>query len=281
MKNDFFRKRNKYNKSAYEISKETNIDEEKVEKVLNGELELPTEKVDEFVEVLETDNALEKQIKLQEVKNWYRTANLKMLRKEFGYKSQIELAKILHIDNSTLCRLENKKEGDKYLSDALLMKIYDFYHNPLNKNTNVDIKESINKVKVKKVENKNIDYTIYRWYKETNFAKLLHNINLKKLAVELGYNEKSSNLLSYVKDGKYDYLNNGTIIINKLYKYFTEQKDYSKTEEEVEKNSKEEIEEIDSEMYMSAVRSNAVLREKIEQLEKQLRRYETLIDLIK
>ena len=225
-------KKNK--KSNYEISKETNIPEEKVKEIMEGDRELPTEKVDVFMEVLQKDNKTERVIKIENVKKWLKETNLKQRRIDYNYPSQSALARALGVNTSVICRIEGGHI--EQFSDDMLLRYYDFLNDGLNKNvkrykevtTVEENKENFFKTfKVSMMKHirfpkedqhlKNINLKdAYDWYKEFDFNTYLseQNKSIDDFADDLGYTNSTTTykLVSYKLDR-----NSGYLIILKAY----------------------------------------------------------------
>ena len=142
--------RNQSRKSNYEISKKTNIPEEKVKEIMNGERDLPTERVDDFVNAIKEDNKVEKEISVATAKKWIEETDLRAARIDFNYTTQGELAKELGVHSSVICRLENKILT--HVSDGLLIKYYDFLHNELNRKVRKSKKTKSKRIKPTEID---------------------------------------------------------------------------------------------------------------------------------
>lgn len=235
MANTIWSKINKKNKkSTYEISKETNIPEDKVKEIMSGERELPTEKVNDFMKVLQDDNVTERVITIENVKQWLKDTDLKQQRINYGYPSQTALAKALNVNTSVICRIEGGHIGQ--FSDDMLLRYYDFLTDGLNK----VIKKEVNKVednkekffrvfKVSMMKHirfpkedqylKNVDLKdAYNWYKEFDFNTYLTSANksIDEFAKDLGYTNSTTTykLVNYNLDR-----NSGYLVILKAYNF--------------------------------------------------------------
>lgn len=224
---NIWKKLNKLNKSTYEISKETNIPEDKVKEIMAGKRELPKERIDKFVEALQKDDKVEKSLKLHEVKKWYEETDLKARRKELGYKTQKDLAKALELDNSCICRLENKQKHG--LSDETLIRYYDFMVDGLNTvisnkqktkyKKSLKIPKNISEKEREEIINTNWK-DVEKFYKEFDFKKWFkqNRMTHKDLAKILGYKSSSS-----VTDtiNRRDNLNHSRVPAIRIYLYIT------------------------------------------------------------
>ena len=188
--------KSKSKKTAYEISKETNIPEDKVNEILKGERQLPNDRVDSFTEAIQKDNKVEKTLNMINIKNWYNTADLKAARIRLGYTTQISLARALNLDPSTINRLENRTE--KSISDDLMMRYYDFLNDDLNKviekpNKQMKKRKKLTEEELERI--KNADYKeVLDWWHSFDLRAYLekHNLSHKQLANAIGYNSGST-----------------------------------------------------------------------------------------
>lgn len=214
--------RNKNRKSNYEISKKTNIPEEKVEEIMNGERQVPSDRVDSFVSAIQENNNLERSINSATAKKWIEETDLKALRREFNYQSQVELAKELNIDTSVICRLENKKID--HVSDNFLIKFYDFYHDELNKKVKRKTKKKNNQIKIreKDLDLKGISFEdAIKWYKDFDLKGYLNEkgYSYKDFALRLGYSPSSTSMVSNLVNHTVDITTTGRFIVVKAYAF--------------------------------------------------------------
>ncbi len=219
--------RNKIRKSNYDISKKTNIPEEKVGEIMRGERTVPTTKVDSFAKAIQEDNSVELSMDTFNAKKWALETDLKAKRQEFNYSSQVELAQTLGVDSSTICRLENKNLN--HISDRLIRKIYDFYQDELNKKVNTTkrkvailTKPSRTGYQFNKEELKGLDFdTVYAWYDNFDLAGYLNEnkITTKKFAKVLGYAKGSRNMLDSVIHHRADVSKTGRAVFLKIYSF--------------------------------------------------------------
>lgn len=218
--------KNKSKKSTYEIAKKTNIPEDKVIEIMNGERSLPTERVDEFLNAIQENDKVEKSINMENIYNWVNSTDLKAKRLEFNFPTQKSLAIELGVNPATICRLE--KKDTKKISDTFLMRYYDFLNDELNKRIekknekepNISIKE-IPKLTLDPVL-KDIDPEVaYDWYLNFDLRDYMtkNNLTNKELALSLGYSPSSTTMISYLCNHKIDIHTTGTLSIIKLYAY--------------------------------------------------------------
>ena len=215
----------KSKKNSYELSKKTNIPEEKVKEILNGDREVPTDRVDTLVSAIKEDNKVEKSLNIESIKRWIQETDLKERRLEYNYKTQGELAKELGVHTSVVSRLESKNTSQA--SDALLMRYYDFLNDGLNKkiikpapgtyNQTLRLKENselINDINLKELD---------AWYRDFDFKKYLEEINMtsREFAITLGYKPSSVSLIYALINHKVDTEGRGSVVISRAYLYIT------------------------------------------------------------
>lgn len=117
---------------TYSIARDMNIPEEKVKEILKGERELPSDKVDEFINVVNKTKKAKKNFDRNEALIFFNNNDPKELRTKFNYDTQKEVAELLGISQFTISRLEDPKYGPSSLSTRILCKLYDFYKDELN-----------------------------------------------------------------------------------------------------------------------------------------------------
>lgn len=210
-------------KSNYEISKKTNIPEDKVKEIMEGDREIPSDRVDDFVNAIKENDKVEKQITMGNIRKWIQETDLRELRKKFNYVSQGELASVLGVDASVVCRLEGKKID--HVSDQTLQKYYDFLNDELNVKISKkkDLSSKILKTKVRgKINVSDVDYEkAYAWYQDFDLRAWLNdnNMSYKELIIQLGYKPSSISLLSSFINHKIDVKTTGRNILLKVYAY--------------------------------------------------------------
>jgi transcriptional regulator with XRE-family HTH domain len=169
----------KNKKSAYEVSKETGIPEEKVKEVLSGDRKLPTKHVDAVVKSIQTKTT-NSDVDYLNAKRFFETENLHDLRVKFNYLYQRDLANAVNVPLCYVSNLENKKF--KEVSKSALIKLYDFFQDELN----VNVKSSGTKATTKKssvsISKNATDVTVIK-VKPTNLLK--KDFNAKNLFEEL------------------------------------------------------------------------------------------------
>lgn len=214
--------KNKNKKSSYEISKKTNIPEEKVKEIMNGERIVPHDRVDALVGAIQEDNTAEKALNLLQIKKWVNETDLKKKRMDMGYETQKDLARELNINSSVICRLEQKNL--KHISDSFLTKYYDF----INDDLNINIKKKGKQKKVKSVlyadkdAFKKIDpVEAEKWYDNFDFKSYMreNQITYSKFAEILGYSSGSTSLISNLAGHRVDVHTSGKTVILRAYAY--------------------------------------------------------------
>lgn len=131
---------NKRIKDTKSLAEDIGVEEIKIKELKQGKREIGGETMEKVLNSLEKnkENKVENQIKKAEILSWYKNTDLAELRKNFGYKTQRELAKKLKRGQGTLCALENKKVNRVCNS---LIELYDFYKNDFNKKIEEENKE--------------------------------------------------------------------------------------------------------------------------------------------
>ena len=267
---NIWNKLNKLNKSNYEIAKETNIPEDKVEEIMKGKRQVPTDRIDKFIEVLKKDDKVQKQLDLIEARQWYDKTNLKQRRIEMGYRTQRSLAEVLKLDVSVINRLETRSALDKHhVSDTTFIRYCDFMRDDLNKIINskkINNKKTNNK-KTKSGETLKLRYNIpekerqeilntdweevLEWYKNFDLREWIEQRGWSHgdLAKALNYKSSSSitdMLNNKPKNGKKD-LKNYQIVLTRVYLYIKKQEEEVHNKIDVIDTSDEDIEVLDEE----------------------------------
>lgn len=149
-------KKNKVN--SYDIAEKTNIPEEKVKEIINGERTLPKNKVNDFVKAIHETKKESKNGLRNEALLFFTGKDIRTLRLKFNYETQRDLAEVLKVSQYTVSRAENN--GPNSLHTTTLLKFYNFFKDELN------IKVNKKKEKVIKEKDNNGNYTIeyYRNY---------------------------------------------------------------------------------------------------------------------
>jgi transcriptional regulator with XRE-family HTH domain len=163
----FWSKRIKNNKG---VADALNVDESKIKALKDNRLTIGGATMDRTLKAIE-DEKINKAIKDNEMWKWILETDFKAKRLEFGYKTQMDVAKKIGCNSSVISRLETDKSRFKRLS-PMLIKVYDFYTNDFNKKIKPyksdRTRESINK------DNRHI----WKWYKSTDIRALRISMGL-------------------------------------------------------------------------------------------------------
>lgn len=129
---NYKKKRKSVNISQYTMAKHLGIDKKTYADMENNNLELSGEYLDKFMDVI--NNAREinfnRDVKLVEIRNWVTSGQALKDMENYGY-TQTELAKKLGVVHSYVNHLVRDKSD---VSDDFREEVYDFLHNPFNKN---------------------------------------------------------------------------------------------------------------------------------------------------
>ena len=214
-------------KNTKKLANKLGVEEEKIKELKNGEREITGKTIDKVMNVINEDKMIDK-IKEIEIRQWYNDTDLKKLRKDFGYISQCELAKVIGCDNSVICNFENKKPI-KWVSPKLI-DYYNFFQDDFNKKINK--KQVIKKQPIKKMskaqKTKLEREKIMIWYKNTDIKKLRGNVPQREMANRIGCAQSS---LSDIENKKM--AGKRLDALKKVYEYFNK--------EEIRQNNLEEI----------------------------------------
>ena len=216
--------KSKSKKSSYELAKKTNIPEEKVKEILNGDREVPSDRVDTLVSAIKEDNKLEKTLNIESIKRWINETDLKALRMSFNYETQGELAKELGVHTSVISRLERKITNQS--SDALLMRYYDFLTDELNKKVvkPTGTYDQSSRKKENTALSADVDTEeLAEWYNNFDFKVWLeeNKLTAKDFALKLGYKPSSVSLIYALVNHAVDTEGRGSVVILRAYLYIT------------------------------------------------------------
>ena len=228
MRNTIWNKLKTKNKvTSYDISKDTNIPEEKVKEILTGDRDVPTERVDDITKAIQNNsNKLAKDIRYNNAIKFFEENDFKELIKKFNFKSQRELAQAIHV--STYITTMASTHRIKELSKISVIKLYDFFSDELNIKSPRKKKVKNNKKKTrtiyKVIKKEDLREEVLKWYDETDLKslRLADNLTIKDLVEKLGFSrgydvvycnlEKRSQIKNY-------------LILDRLYKYYNEELD--------------------------------------------------------
>ena len=139
----------KNKKSAYEVSKETGIPEDKVKEVLSGDRTLPTKHVNAVVKSIQRKDT-SGDLDYLNAKKFFEGEDFLSLRNRFGYGTQRSLANALKVPSCYISSLENGKFS--VVPKSVLVKAYDFFQDDLN----INVKPIVAKKGGRKKQSKSI-----------------------------------------------------------------------------------------------------------------------------
>jgi len=289
-------------KNISEISKETGIDEQKIKELKEGKREITGEamnKVLDAINKIEKKTDIEKKVEKEEIFRWYESVDLNKLMHEFGYNRQKDCAEEIGIAQSSLCELINRKPK-KYT--RVIQKVYDFFNDEFNKNINKKTKRAYHK-KIQKSNDK---------------LKYLRDLELNNIMIQLECktHEQLANKIG-ISRRTLESIFNGTIksdskLVNKAYTFIKKYLDNKPIVKEAEnnqisnnivepsktssneENNKESINVLDNtepsenepkKAELEDIQEKDIWKElykmqvvRTEKLQKQIERYEKLID---
>lgn len=249
-------------KNKKELADALNVDESKIDALVNNELEIGGDTMNKVLKTIEEEK-INKAIRKSDIWRWIQETDFRQKRLEFGYKTIKEVANIIGVSDSTISRLEVNKSVYPKLTPTL-KKVYEFYTNDFNKNTT-------NK------ENKDI----WKWYKSTNIKELRLQKGIKTAFDFANIIKVCPSCVSDLERKNMKRVNDTMI---KAYNYFANieweptennafvvhQDEQSSVKEDVDASHNDEISILEVRIKQ--------LELKNEQLELQLARYEKLID---
>lgn len=173
-------------KNTFDVARDMGVDEEKIKELKEGERQVEGVTMDKVLQSV-NKSQVERDIEKLNIFEWYKNTDLKALRKEFGYKNAVAVAEVLKIENSSICRAENKKY-DKI--NKTIIKLYDFYHNDFNRNIKegeqIESNEKSSIVKDKEEKEK-----IYQWYLGIDMKELRGNLSQQEISKKIGMGQSS------------------------------------------------------------------------------------------
>ena len=214
----------KNNVNSYDISKDTNIPEEKVKEILTGDRTVPTERVDDITKAIQNNsNKLAKDIRYNNAIKFFEENDFKELIKKFNFSTQKELSQASHLSIYVISMASTHRI--KELSKTSVIKLYDFFSDELNiksprKKNNHNRTRTIYKV----IKKEDLREEVLKWYDETDLKslRLADNLNIKDLVEKLGFNRTYDSVYCDLERGSQirNYL-----ILDRLYKYYNEKLD--------------------------------------------------------
>lgn len=128
-------RRNKVKLSLYTMAKELGLDYKTYKNIEDNRLDLPKEKIDQFVAVCSRAKEinLNRMMKMKQINYYFESKSYKQDMDKLGYTQQKELAHKIGIDKAAVCVVFNGKGTDDNKE-----RIYDFLKNCLNKKIDDD-----------------------------------------------------------------------------------------------------------------------------------------------
>lgn len=228
MRNTIWNKlKTKNNVTSYDISKDTNIPEEKVKEILTGDRAVPTERVDDITKAIQNNsNKLAKDIRYNNAIKFFEENDFKELIKKFNFKTQKELSQTAHLSTYVISMASTHRI--KELSKTSVIKLYDFFSDELNIKSPRKKKAKSNKNRTrtnyKVIKKEDLSKEVLKWYDETDLKslRLADNLKIKDLVEKLGFNRSYDSVYCDLERGSQikNYL-----ILDRLYKYYNEKLD--------------------------------------------------------
>lgn len=230
MQNTIWNKLKTKNKvTSYDISKDTNIPEEKIKEILTGDRTVPTERVDDITKAIQNNsNKLAKDIKYNNAIKFFEENDFKELIKKFNFKSQRELSQTSHISVYVISMASTHRI--KELSKTSVIKLYDFFSDELNiksprkKKTKRKYSSRHKKTYYKVVKKEDLNEEVIDWYEKSDLRALRNDkcLSMKQLVMALGFNENYNTI--YCRLEKKAPIKN-YLILDRLYRYYNENLD--------------------------------------------------------
>ncbi len=288
------KKRIKAGLTRSELAKELNVKEEVIKEVENGQREVPKSRVDEYLSKINKLTPSERKLKEAEMKLWFKNLDLKKEIKKFGFANQKQFAKELGFSQSMVSSWANNLNG---ITKENLTKLYYYLNDEFNIriNSSNDINEWY----------KNFDLEGFMNENKISKSQLSQNIRVSactvgRLLKKYPAYDKTLLVLKEFVDKTNESKKQEQIIeettesVEKIEENVEEiTKDFEETEkaEEIEEMGEIEeknIETIDSDIKPTTDLSQDInyekiildLNEKLRIANKQIARYETLIDLV-
>ena len=171
--------RRKKGLTRVEIAKEMGISEEKVKEVEKNMRTMPKNEIDKYIKSIHNMSNGERELKIAEAKAWYEKADFKTLMKEFGYKTQAELAEVLHCDKSSISTWFAKSTGNHKIGTSSLLKLYYFFNDGFNKKISSETIETPEK-HTKDIKDYSVDReTALNWWKGFDLKQAIINMPVK------------------------------------------------------------------------------------------------------
>lgn len=230
MQNTIWNKLKTKNKvTSYDISKDTNIPEEKVKEILAGDRNVPTEKIDDITKAIQNNsNKLAKDIKYNNAIKFFEENDFKELIKKFNFKSQRELSQTSHLSVYVISMASTHRI--KELSKTSVIKLYDFFSDELNikspkkKKTRHKSLSRHKKTYYKVIKKEDLREEVIDWYEKSDLKALRNDrcLSMRQLMMALGFNENYCTI--YCRLEKKVPIKN-YLVLDRLYKYYNEDLD--------------------------------------------------------
>ena len=230
MQNTIWNKLKTKNKvTSYDISKDTNIPEEKVKEILAGDRTVPTERVDDITKAIQNNsNKLAKDIRYDNAIKFFEENDFKELIKKFNFSTQKELSQVSHLSIYVISMASTHRI--KELSKTSVIKLYDFFSDELNikspkkKKTKRNYSSRHKKTYYKVVKKEDLEEEVIDWYEKSDLKALRNDkcLSMKQLVMALGFNENYNTI--YCRLEKKVPIKN-YLILDRLYRYYNEKLD--------------------------------------------------------
>lgn len=174
-------------KNTFDVAREVGVDESKIKELKEGDRHITGETMDKVLQSI-NKSQVERDVEKLNIFEWYKTTDLKALRKEFGYKNAKEVADVLGIYNSSVSRVENKKYNNV---NKAIIKLYDFYHDDFNKKVEKD------EVQIPAKKEKPLSYSktkreeVMEWYSGIDLMALRGEYSQKEISSLVGIPQSS------------------------------------------------------------------------------------------
>lgn len=233
--------RRKKGLTRVEIAKEMGISEEKVKEVEKNMRTMPKNEIDKYIKSIHNMSNGERELKIGEARSWYEKTDFKSLMKEFGFKSQKEVAKAINVDPSSISVWFNKKKGKQEIGNNSLLKLYYFFNDEFNKRISTP-EPVVENIIDDNIETSTDRKVLLNWY---------NNFDMKQGIRDLGFKDQKSFALAtgFSQGSLSDWCrkaclpNTGRLM--RLYEIFNgkeENKPVLSVADEIEKHNKEMLE---------------------------------------
>lgn len=174
-------------KNTFDVAREVGVDESKIKELKEGDRHITGETMEKVLQSI-NKSQVERDVEKFNIFEWYKNTDLKVLRKEFGYKNAKEVAETLGIYNSSVSRVENKKYNNV---NKAIIKLYDFYHDDFNKKVEKDEVQ----IPLKKEKSLSCSKTkrddIMKWYSNIDIMALRGECSQQEISSLVGIPQSS------------------------------------------------------------------------------------------